>query len=210
MILMPTSLESMRSPPSMLPRVCVGPSISPQYLGRVNISWDPLPCHLQNGADIFDYIIQYTPLSTGMTTRITSSNGGVGCSQEVGGPYSCLVAESLLHSHNSYSIRIAALNNNGDGSFSDPINVSLPVSSRWYFKGYCQCGNIYSLTGTTCTHSADANADGGTSTISESILSDVSEDTVHGISGLMHLDSSISVNITATHCCINYWPCSAS
>ena len=128
---MPNTLESMGSPPSMLLRVCVGPSISPQYLGRVNISWDPLPCHLQNGADISDYIIQYTPLSTGMTTRITSSHGDVNCSQEVGGTYSCVVTESspLISSNQSYSFQVAAQNNNGDGSFSDPINVSLPVSS---------------------------------------------------------------------------------
>ena len=115
----------------MLPRVCVGPSMSPQYPGRVNISWDPLPCHLQNGADINGYIINYTRLLTGVTKQIASSHNSVNCSQEVGGPYSCLVAESLLHSHHSYGIQIAAQNNYGDGSFSDPIiNVSLPVASR--------------------------------------------------------------------------------
>ena len=131
MILMPNTLESMKSPPSMLPRVCVGPSTSP-HQGAVNISWDPLPCHLQNGADVNGYIIQYTPLSTSMTTRITSSRDDVNCSQEVGGPYSCVVNESssLISSYQSYSFQVAAQNNNGDGSFSDPINVSLPVSSR--------------------------------------------------------------------------------
>ena len=119
----------MISPPSMLPRVCVGPSSSP-YQGGVNISWDPLPCHLQNRADVNDYIIQYTHSSTGMTIRITSSHGSVDCSQEVGGPYSCVVAESLIPNNQTYSIQVSAQNNFGDGSFSDPINVYLPVSSR--------------------------------------------------------------------------------
>ena len=120
----------MRSPSEMLPRVCVGPSTSP-HQGGVNIYWDPLPCHLQNGANIHGYIIQYTHLSTGITTRITSFRDSVDCSQEVGGPYSCVVTESSLISNNqSYSFQVAAQNNNGDGSFSDPINVFLPVSSR--------------------------------------------------------------------------------
>ena len=51
-------------PPSKLSRVCIGPSTHPKDLtqGRLNISWDPLPCHLQNGADIIAYTIKYTQL----------------------------------------------------------------------------------------------------------------------------------------------------
>ena len=128
------TLGLMRSPPAVLPRVCIGPSTSPQYQGRVNISWDPLPCHLQNGADVTNYIIQYTRLSTGETTRITSSHSGVHCSQEVGGLYSCVLSEALIPSNLSYSIQIAAVNNYGEGLFSDLINVSLPISSRCYLK----------------------------------------------------------------------------
>ena len=128
------TLGSMTSPPAVLPRVCVGPSISPQHQGRVNISWDPLPCHLQNGADITNYIIQYTRLSTGVATRITGFHSGVNCRQAVGGLYSCVVAESLIPSNQAYSIQVAAQNNYGEGIFSDPINVSLPVSSRCQLK----------------------------------------------------------------------------
>ena len=129
---MSLTIGLMRSPPAILPRVCVGPSTSPQHQGRVNISWDPLPCHLQNGADVTSYIIQYTHLSTNVTTRITRYQNSVNCRQEVGGLYSCVVAESLILSNlQSYSIQVAAVNNNGEGSFSDPpINVTLPVSSR--------------------------------------------------------------------------------
>ena len=121
---------SVRSPPSVLPRVCVGPSTSP-HLGRVNISWDPLPCHLQNGDDIFDYIIQYIPLSTGATRRIYSFHRDVQCSQQVSGLHSCVVADSRIFSNQIYSFQVAAQNINGEGSFSDPINVYFPVSSRW-------------------------------------------------------------------------------
>ena len=122
----------MRSAPSMLPRVCVGPSTSP-HLGRVNISWDPLPCHLQNGDAITSYIIRYTHLSTGVVSQITSFHRSLQCSQEVGGLYSCVVTESLLISSNqSYNFQVSAQNNYGDGPFSDPINVSLPASSRCY------------------------------------------------------------------------------
>ena len=122
----------MRSPPAILLRVCVGPSTSPQHQGKVNISWDPLPCHLQNGADITSYTIQYTRLSTGVATRITIFHRDVNCSQEVGDLYSCVVAELLIPSYQAYSIQVnvAAQNNYGEGSFSDPINVTLPVSSR--------------------------------------------------------------------------------
>ena len=129
---MSATLGSESSPPAVLPRVCVGPSTSPQHQGRVNISWDPLPCHLQNGADVTSYIMQYTRLSTGVTRRITSYHSDVECSQEVGGLYSCVVAESLIQNNDIYSIQVTAQNNYGEGSYSDPVNVSLPVSSRCY------------------------------------------------------------------------------
>ena len=123
---MPIALGSEKSPPAMLPGVCIARSSLPQHQGRVNISWDPLPCHLQNGADVTSYIIRYTHLSTGVAARITSSHSAMNCSQEVGGLYSCVVAESLIPSDQAYSIQVAAVNSFGEG---DPINVSLPVSS---------------------------------------------------------------------------------
>ena len=76
--------------------MCVGLSTLPEHHGRVNISWDLLPCHLQNGADITSYIILYTRLSTGVTTRISSSSRNVDCSQEFGGLYSCVVGTLLI------------------------------------------------------------------------------------------------------------------
>ena len=114
--------------------MCVGPS-STDYESKVNISWDPLPCHLQNGADITSYIISYTHLPNGTTTQIYSFHEDAQCSQEVGSPYTmtCMVtvAESQIPSNQAYSFQVAAQNVNGDGLFSDPISVSLPASSRW-------------------------------------------------------------------------------
>ena len=118
---------SKRAPPSQLLRVCVGPPTSPAHRtqGRVNISWDPLPCHLQNGADITGYIIQYTRLSTGEATNISSFNTRLICRQESGGPYSCLAASSFFISRAIYSFRVATQNVYGIGSFSNPIIATI-------------------------------------------------------------------------------------
>ena len=84
--------------PSQLPIVCVGPPTSPsdQTQGKLNISWDPLPCHLQNGADVRVYNIQYTQLPGGGSNIVFSTDSKVECRQEPGGPYSCLVASIFI------------------------------------------------------------------------------------------------------------------
>ena len=122
----------MRGPPSQVPRVCVGPATSPQYQGRVNISWDPPPCHLQNGANVTDrnYIIQYTRLLTGVPTNISSTDSQVGCRQEPGGPNSCMAATSLFVSDETYSFQVAAQNVFGVGSFSAPVLTTYNYSSQ--------------------------------------------------------------------------------
>ena len=53
------------------------------------------------------------------------------CNQQVSGLHSCVVADSRISSNQIYSFQVAAQNSYDEGSFSDPINVSLPVSSRW-------------------------------------------------------------------------------
>ena len=117
-------LGKIRGAPSQLSRVCVGPSTSPQHLGRVNISWDPLPCHLQNGADIsHGYIIQYTRLPNGVPINISSSDNKLLCRQEPGGPYSCVEQTSFFISGATYSFQVAAQNMYGVGSFSDPVTT---------------------------------------------------------------------------------------
>ena len=118
------------SPPSKLSRVCIGPStlLEDQVQGRFNISWDPLPCHLQNGANIIGYIIQYTQLSTGVAGRVSNRHGSFLCGQESGGPYSCRVAYTFFNSNQTYTFQVAARNNNGDGSFCDPITKFIPMT----------------------------------------------------------------------------------
>ena len=113
----------MRALPSQLSRVCVGPSTSPQHGGRVNISWDPLPCHLQNGANISGYIIQYTSLTTGVPTSISSSDRRLECHRESGGPYSCVATATSFLLGETYSFQVAAQNIRGVGSFSNPVTT---------------------------------------------------------------------------------------
>ena len=126
---MPFGVGSRRSPPSKLFRVCIGPPTLPedQTQGRFNLSWDPLPCHLQNGADISGYTIQYTQLSTGVARMISNHHTSLLCDQESGGPYSCRVVSSLFRSYRMYAFQVAAQNNEGIGSFSDPITKLIPI-----------------------------------------------------------------------------------
>ena len=106
--------------------VCVGPSTTSRYRDRVNISWDPLPCHLQNGFDV-SYIIQYTNLSTGVETNISTERRQL-CRQEPGGPYSCLLAASLFIPDVTYSFKVAAQSVRGVGPFSDPVDYTVTGS----------------------------------------------------------------------------------
>ena len=96
-----------------------------QTQGQFNISWDPLPCHLQNCADTSDYTIQ---LSTGVATSVSSRHSSLLCSQESGGPYLCRVPNSMFNTNQTYTFQVAARNNNGVGSFSDPITKLIPIT----------------------------------------------------------------------------------
>ena len=118
------------SPPSKLLRVCIGPSTHPEDLtqGRLNISWDPLPCHLQNGADIIAYTIQYTQLSTGVAATVSNRHTSFLCGQESGGPYLCRVVYTFFSRNQTYTFQVAARSNKGVGSFSDPINKFIPIT----------------------------------------------------------------------------------
>ena len=122
------SLGSVKSMPSKLLRVCAGSDRSDegQRGGRFNISWDPLPCHLQNGADITDYIIQYSPTSGREVHNITTTAGSsvLTCGRESGGPYRCLIAGRFFNRFKTYTFQVAARNSNGVGSFSDPVNTT--------------------------------------------------------------------------------------
>ena len=126
---MPITTGLRRSPPSMLSKVCVESS-STFRNRRSNISWDLLPCHLQNGTDIIGYIIQYTRLSTGEATNISSSSARLICRQESGGPYSCVAPASSFIVNVAYSFRVAAQNIFGVGSFSNPVTFTIGSPGR--------------------------------------------------------------------------------
>ena len=105
--------------------MCVGPpstSSVGQTERRLNISWDPLPCNLQNGADI-SYIIQHVRLLDGTLRNISTSNSKLQCRQVAGGPYSCLADSSLFTTAPGeiYRFQVAAESRFG-GSFSNPVN----------------------------------------------------------------------------------------
>ena len=118
------STATRNTAPSQLLRVCVGPDSSLQ--GRVNISWDLLPCHLQNGADITGYIIQYNITSGGEAQTISSSDNRVDCGVESGGHYRCLLpSSSLFTTEVPYSFQVAAVNRYGAGPFSGQVNATI-------------------------------------------------------------------------------------
>ena len=105
----------------------------------VIISWDPLPCHLQNGADITDYIIQYRRTSGGEArnyfTGSDESETGVDSehfiicdevSTQTKIRYRCL----LPIPESSYIFRIAAINRFGVGPLSDPVIADMKIQSK--------------------------------------------------------------------------------
>ena len=103
----------MKSVPAKLHRVCAAASAR----DKLNISWDSLPCHLQNGADITGYIIQYSPTSGGEARNISSAQ--MTCGQESGGPYRCLIAGTIFIPFQTYTFQVATRNSYGVGPFSD-------------------------------------------------------------------------------------------
>ena len=117
------------SVPSQLSRVCAGLNTLDSQR-RFNLSWNPLPCHLQNGADITGYIIQYSLTSGGEERNISSSDHHLLCYQESGGPYRCLVPSSLFSTSQTYMFQVAAINSFGVGPFSGPVNAMLSSQGK--------------------------------------------------------------------------------
>ena len=118
--------------------MCVGPpaSLADQVRGYLNISWDPLPCHLLNGADIYSYIIQYTRLPNSTPRNISISDSSLKCRQMAGGPYSCLADRSLFITRpdEMYRFQVAALSVRGVGSFSNPVNFVFGFQGKDYIQ----------------------------------------------------------------------------
>ena len=130
----------MKSVPTRLHRVCAAAS----QMNILNISWDLLPCHLQNGADITGYIIQYSLIPGGEAQNV--SNSDMICGQESSGPYRCLIAGRLFISSQTYTFQVAAINNYGVGPFSYPINTTLTTQGMMmhaHHMYYCQLINTW-------------------------------------------------------------------
>ena len=97
--------------------MCLGPRTA----NKQNISWDLLPCHLQNGADIIGYIIQYNRTSDGRAQNISNSNSRVECVVESGDHYRCLLSFALTTTVFPSSFQVSAVNRYGAGPFSGPV-----------------------------------------------------------------------------------------
>ena len=122
------------SAPAQIIRVCAGPELLSTQQGRVNISWDVLPCHLTNGADISGYIIQYSRQSgdeRNISTLDIVLKEACRPSYNYDHRYSCLLSESprLLQRGVNYIFRVAARNGYGVGPFSDPVFGMIGMTS---------------------------------------------------------------------------------
>ena len=108
--------------------MCIGPPIQ----SKLNIFWDLLPCHFQNGADITGYIIQYSRTSGGEAQNISSSDNQLTCEVYSGRYQQCLSLSTvtiLFTSGSSHTFQVAAVNRYGVGPFSDPITTKIDVQS---------------------------------------------------------------------------------
>ena len=92
---------------------------------HLSIYWDPIPCHLQNGGDVFDYIIQYGLVGTSEVRSISTSDERLSCVQEPVGPFRCYLTSTLLLEDQLYFFQVAGVNGYGVGPFSSPINATL-------------------------------------------------------------------------------------
>ena len=118
----------MNSVPSKVRTVCVGPAAQSQ----LNLHWDLLPCHLQNGSDITGYIIQYSLTSGGEAQNVSSRDSRLHCRQEPGVHHGCTISSSLLLDHQTYNFQVAARNRYGVGPFSSPITAMLNQQGMQY------------------------------------------------------------------------------
>ena len=63
-----------------------------------------------------------------MATTVSSHHTSFLCGQESGGPYPCWVIYTFFNHSQIYTFQVAARSHNGDGSFSDPITVFIPIT----------------------------------------------------------------------------------
>ena len=116
-------------PPSKLQHVCIeNLSNDPT---RLNISWEPLPCHLQNGGRITSYNIRYRRASDSdnQARVISNTDRRLDCVQESNGPYRCITkvvtySSTRLQQNQEYIFQVSAVNGHGFGPYSDPVSAT--------------------------------------------------------------------------------------
>ena len=112
---------SMNSEPSKVPNVCAEVDRNDHLNRELRISWDHLPCHLQNGANIAHYIIHYNTTSgREVETILTNDHGGINTHCGLSGcSWQCFILPMYLNE--IYTFQVAAHSSNGDGQLSDPV-----------------------------------------------------------------------------------------
>ena len=129
----------MNSEPSKVPNVCAEvETMSTDQ--RLRISWDRLPCHLQNGANITHYIIRYSLTSGEEVGTIDNSGTDASCAYiSSGDSWQCsIVAEQ----NKMYTFQVAAHSNIGVGRFSDPVCAMLGTQGDKYYVYSLFCAAI--------------------------------------------------------------------
>ena len=90
--------------------------------GGVNISWDALPCHRQNGADIAHYFLRYRTPRGGPGDIIFSCSKSNLHYESGANRYSYqMPLSAFLDGTNSYTFQVAANNSHGRGPLSASV-----------------------------------------------------------------------------------------
>ena len=120
-------IGSRASAPSQLSRVCARRSE-----GGVNISWDALPCHRQNGADITSYVIRHSSsrsISTDINLSSSKSNL-LRFYRSGANRYDYQIPLStFLDGVVTYTFQVSARNSHGLGPFSTSVKYTVSYTS---------------------------------------------------------------------------------
>ena len=101
-------------------------------VGGVNISWDALPCHSQNGADITSYVIRHrSGRSISTDINLSSSKSNLLRFHKSGANrYGYQIPLStFLDGVVTYTFQVSAQNSHGLGPFSTSVSYAVSYTS---------------------------------------------------------------------------------